>query len=133
MHIKWRPDYELGIAKIDIQHMRLVGFINRMADVKNEKKGRDTMETVFTGLVDYCNYHFTIEEVAMKAHGFPGYENHKAQHKLFTQTIKKYKKDYLSGNDQFLTETIEYLHNWLIEHITVEDRKYVSMLKTKLR
>ncbi|MDH4200599.1 MAG: bacteriohemerythrin [Spirochaetia bacterium] len=131
MYLEWKSSYELGIDKVDKQHMRLVALINRLDESHRDDKGRDTVETVFQGLMDYCNYHFVVEEMVMKNHGYREYDNHKIKHGLFIEKIKTYKSEYLKGDITSLLKTIDYLNSWLIEHIMVEDRQYVPVLKEK--
>lgn len=133
MLIEWTKDYELGIPKIDTQHQKLVEIINRLFHAHDEEKGQDTVNTIFMGLFNYCNYHFAIEEMVMGKHAYDEYHSHKKRHDLFTDKMKSFKRDYLMGDSSALQNTVNYLKGWLIDHILVEDKKYVLTLKDKFR
>lgn len=129
--IKWKTEYALGIEKVDNQHMRLIALINRLVDSYQEDRGRDTIETIFQGLMDYCSYHFVVEEMVMRNHSYGEYVSHKTRHDNFINKIKYFKADYSKGNSVVLVKTVDYLNDWLIDHIVIEDRKYVPSLRKK--
>jgi hemerythrin len=79
--------------------------------------------------MDYCQYHFTVEEVTMKSKNYMDFENHKAKHKIFVTKMKELKNEHSKGNPSTLTHTIQYLNLWLIDHIMIEDRKYVPYVR----
>ena len=59
----WKRSYEIGIAEIDMQHRRLVGFINELSDAMMMQQGHRTIPHVIEELVEYIQLHFTTEEL----------------------------------------------------------------------
>ncbi|MDH4199268.1 MAG: bacteriohemerythrin [Spirochaetia bacterium] len=131
MGIVWQKEYELGIEKIDSQHKRLIDLINQLDLACGVKKSPEEVEKIFLSLVNYTNYHFTAEEMVMKKNGYPLFENHKSKHDFFVQKISQFNRQIREDNTLALSDTIDFLNTWLVEHIMGEDRKYVPILKEK--
>jgi hemerythrin-like metal-binding protein len=129
--MEWKSEYNTGILKIDTQHQRLVELINNLTNAYSSKADRHQIEKIFLGLVNYCNYHFTSEEQVMQDHNYHEYTDHKNKHDNFFDKIDECKMKYHKGNAAALLDTIDYLNEWLIDHILVEDRKYVPELFDK--
>ena len=55
----WKRSYEIGVAEIDVQHRRLVGFINELSDAMMVKQGHRAVPHVLEELIDYIQLHFT--------------------------------------------------------------------------
>lgn len=80
-HLVWDESrYALGIPSIDGEHRGLVNLVNELADtVANGcdcEKARQKMEKI----LDFASDHFAREETLMRMHGFPGLEQHVAEH-----------------------------------------------------
>ncbi|MES0492012.1 MAG: hemerythrin domain-containing protein [Leptospirales bacterium] len=63
MLIEWTSDLAIGAEKIDEQHRRLIQIINNIADSINEGVERSSIKKFFLELGNYCNYHFSMEEM----------------------------------------------------------------------
>jgi hemerythrin-like metal-binding protein len=64
----------------------------------------------------------------MQKHSFHGLVAHKAEHDRFIKTISSY-KEMLIADKLFLSiEIINYLKDWIVEHISVSDKNYCSYL-----
>jgi len=131
MIIEWTPEFELGIEKVDFQHRKLIELINRLYTARTTTWGKDNIVNLFDGFSNYCNYHFTIEELVMKKHGYKLIIEHKENHDIFSRRIKLFSMEIQNGNYAILPNVLEFLKAWLTTHIQEEDRKYVSELKNK--
>ena len=125
MILTWKSEFELGIEKIDIQHMRLISLINRLEQAKLEKKDDVDIEIIFTGLEDYASYHFRIEEQHMHNNLYNNIETHIDQHRLFTEGIAKLKENYFSGESGSHSTSINLLCSWMVTHI-YDDQVFFS-------
>jgi hemerythrin len=125
--IVWNHALDTGIEDIDLQHRRLIDYINEL-DQARETGDRAQVGEVIEALVDYTQTHFGHEEELMSQMGFPDLENHRKVHRLFTsklhQTIQAYEQ-----NQQVCDELISMLEHWLKHHIRHEDGAYVQFAK----
>lgn len=127
--ITWGPKYYIGLNTIDNQHKRLVELINETYRNFGSNKNKQKLKKVIIDLLDYTIYHFGEEEKYFKEFGYQEYGPHKAKHEEFISKMKKFKQDIESGDSTVSFEIIEYLKDWLINHILKNDVQYVPFLK----
>jgi hemerythrin len=92
---EWRDEYSVGIKKIDDQHQEIVNHLNNLFQSMKDGKGKDTLDNVLMGLVQYTKAHFSNEENLMKLYKYPGYEEHKQKHKKMTEHVVRLKKNFI--------------------------------------
>lgn len=128
--LEWDDDlYSVGIKRIDDQHKILVQLINALF-LHREKPDKAFIERIFNTLISYISEHFRDEEVMLRNMHFPNYSSHKEQHLRFEKSVQGYRKAFLEkeNSEEVLTQILDYLQKWLLSHIVIEDRKYVSYL-----
>ena len=64
-------------------------------------------------LADYTDFHFSAEEQLQKDIDYPGYEQHKAQHETFKNTIKEL-EEMLSEEEGPSNAFVEKVHENVI-------------------
>ena len=129
--IQWNDKYSVNIAEVDEQHKKLIGLLNRLADAMCVGKGRDMVGGVLAEVLDYTVYHFSTEERLFQQYDYPGYQEHKRQHDDLTAKAKTFKEDFEGGKWMITIDVLNFLSNWLNDHILREDKKYAPYLKSK--
>lgn len=129
--IQWKPDYDTGIERIDHQHQNLVKILNdiikmpKMIDNNRNKQ----IEIYLKALLDYTIYHFDQEEALMKTAGYPDLEEHMEEHAVIRKKVEDFVHRFNNG-DRFLDiPIVEFLKNWLLNHICHKDQDYVPHVK----
>ena len=120
----WSDNYSVGNDDIDNQHKKLFDILNRLFDICVGKNNVDTVDTVMEDLVSYTDYHFKFEEQHMKDVGYKDIDTHIVEHNYFTNEIRFAKRRQVQDKSSTDNKLIEFLSNWLIQHVTDEDRKY---------
>jgi hemerythrin-like metal-binding protein len=121
----WSDEYSIGNTEIDNQHMKLFDILNRLFDICVGKNEVDTVEAVMEELVSYTDYHFKFEEQHMRDVGYKDLDKHIVEHNYFTNEVMFAKRRQAQNKSSTDNKLIEFLSNWLIQHVTEEDRKYV--------
>jgi hemerythrin len=130
---EWTPAISVNDNIIDGQHQRLLGQVNTLLSyIISEKNDAIVIDSV-TFLDQYINEHFAYEEEYMREHKYPEIENHIKYHKNFIEHYKKFKEKLLSGvsRESLALEIEQYIGNWWLTHIGVEDHKYAEFIKTQ--
>lgn len=129
----WSDDFSVHIAHLDAHHRRLFDLVNSLYDAMKQKKAKDILGNVFSELINYTVYHFKAEEELFQKYEYPEYQQHKKEHEDLTKQVlelkDKFDKDPLKI--VLTIETMEFLKNWLKNHIQVEDKKYGPFLNRK--
>ena len=129
IHIKWNNRFCTGIPTIDGEHRELLGILNKAIDAKEHSDNKEELEEVLEEMTKFALEHFETEESYMREFNYPKYRDHREEHyRFFTKTIAFL--DRLSnGNCQISNQLIEYLKQWLVNHIQVSDRQYIDCFK----
>jgi hemerythrin-like metal-binding protein len=127
----WKPEYSVGLPRIDGQHMQLVGILNRLYADMVAKKARDSLSTVFAELLTYAANHFKSEEELFDKHGFPGAAIHRAEHERLTREVLEYRRKLDEEGWVAPLAVTNFLKNWLSGYILGMDKEYSSFLISK--
>ena len=127
--IEWKDKYSVGISIIDEEHKKLIDILNKAIFAKEHKDKIEETKEVLGEMLEYSHKHFSTEEAYMIKFNFPEYQFHKNEHHDFTnKTIASYNK-LVRGDYQIANELLEYLTQWLVNHIQVTDRQYIDCFK----
>jgi len=132
--LEWDDSYATGFAALDEEHKMLFGFINDLRETLLGRKGKEVIEKVLEGLLDYTNGHFFNEEILLYKLHYPEYYAHKAAHEKFLSEVRGYYVTFKAGDaDSKLisAEITAVVTEWLQEHIMKVDKAYVPFLKSK--
>ncbi len=128
--IIWKEEYCLGVESIDQQHLQLVEIANRIYQLlKNEliEDKYDAIVAIINELKDYTVYHFAAEEEYMKSIGYKRFLSQKVAHKDFLDKMEEIDMDKIdNGHNQYLMEILDFVCEWLVEHIIKEDKLIVQ-------
>ena len=127
----WDNKLKTNITSCDEQHQRLIGLINELFDVMQQKQDKSIIGKTLDELVVYTMYHFQLEEELMAQHGFPGLNRHKAEHANLTKEVYAYKTRYNNGEQLAPVELVSFLKDWVIDHIIGMDKNYSAFLRSK--
>ena len=129
--ITWNDSLNVGIARIDQQHRKLVSIINKLFNAMAQGKSNEILQAVFSELSAYVVAHFGLEEKYMKQYEYEYYEAHKLEHKYFIDKLNEFKLNFSSGSAALTLDILHFLKSWLLKHISGTDRKYIPLLKEK--
>ena len=90
----WRPEYSVGIAKIDDQHKSLFRLLGELS-VAIIQINQNDIKYILNTLENYMLYHFSSEEHLMDKYDYPDLEEHKNEHEEFKARVNNFKKTSL--------------------------------------
>jgi methyl-accepting chemotaxis protein len=127
--IEWGKRYHIGINMIDEQHKVLVDLINQLYATFGRDNQKKQQKEVIRKLVEYTVWHFGNEEKIFKKIGYSDTPNHIVQHEKFIDKMKKFEQEVKDGNAVVSFDIINFLKDWLINHILKIDTKYVPTFR----
>ena len=135
--IKWDNKLKTGYKRIDDQHKELVDIINDLYNVGvngdlNNEETRTSFNSIIRRTIDYATYHFGCEEKIMSAINYSQAKDHISKHRSFSLKVVDEINKYEQGNALVMEDFINFLKNWLLNHILIEDKKFVSEVKSTL-
>lgn len=123
---KWTEQLSVGVNLIDTQHQTLFKKANDLMDACNRQEGYPQIAVLFRYLENYVVEHFRDEEQYMTKIRYPELAAQKAAHKGFIERMAKLRTEYEASptkNIAILTNALQTISDWLIRHVSVEDRK----------
>lgn len=128
--IEWDPTYSIGLQEIDDQHKVLVNIINQIWDeVVSGAKSVRVLASI-AELEQYTVTHFQAEENFMRSNAYSDFKAHKKRHDAFVERIRQERLAVESGKS-FSLDLVNFLKDWLLNHILIEDRAYAQEFQPK--
>lgn len=128
----WEEKYSVGIESIDEQHKELIDMINSLHTAMHEGKANTSIEVILDALVDYTKTHFKDEEDLFRKYAYPHLEEHILEHNKFIDTVGTFVQDFKNKKIGLSVKILDFLSDWLKDHILLSDKKYSSFLVEKL-
>ena len=130
--IEWGPQYMLGIAKVDQQHMVLVTLINRLESLRagDAPSDRD-LDEILKHLEQYVHTHFRDEEALLERLAYPEFPGHREEHHAFENRVAAFREAFANGDASVPEKLGQFLEGWLLHHILENDRKYVEDFRAR--
>lgn len=123
--VQWESSIQIGVAKFDDHHQKLISIINKLDDALGNPDHRGEVGAILRELSDYTLYHFRAEEDYMRRIQFEGYADHVRQHHHLVKELDAYIDEFQTGRKIELG-LLSFLTEWLLKHILEQDRQYAS-------
>lgn len=124
----WDQSYSVQVQRLDAEHQQLFAIINQLYEAMKAGRGSQALQDVLQKLLRYTEQHFSGEEALLRQANYPELDAHVAKHREFTGRIRDFSKQYASGAVALSVEILDFLKNWLSQHIMATDHKYSSTL-----
>jgi hemerythrin-like metal-binding protein len=131
--MEWNEKFITGVREADEQHKRLVDLINELYDAMSQGKGSEVIDKILYELAKYADYHFKTEEGLMSKYGYPELEQHKREHEAFTKKVQEFIESRKGGSLTLTMKVMNFLKEWLTNHILGTDKKYGPFLTSKMK
>jgi hemerythrin len=130
--IEWSDSMSVKIPSIDEQHKKLIAMVNTLHEGIAKGNSKEVLVDVFDGLAEYTVEHFGYEEKFFKEFDYEDSEKHISEHQDLVQQVVELKQK-LDNEEGFMfgLEVMDFLKNWLTEHIMGSDMDYSSFFVSK--
>ena len=126
--LHWNDSLLVGIRRVDEQHKQLVNYINELYRAMRGGESRQTTGKILADLIEYTSSHFKMEEDLFDQYGYPETDQHKTIHKELVAKVIDFQKQFEAGASELEMPLMEFLKDWLVDHIMKTDKKYVPFL-----
>jgi voltage-gated potassium channel len=117
----------VGIPSIDEEHQNILAMVRKLGSA-DQKMKKTVVHEILNDLRDYTVKHFKREESLFLAAGYPGADDHVAEHRNLTAKVD----ELLTDRQQISSDSLgELLDSWIRDHILVCDKKYINHLNQK--
>lgn len=128
--VKWSDDFKIGDVATDKEHRGLFALIHDLSDKLALGAGERSVKVTIEALVTYVDVHFENEERIMENSGYPGFKAHKQVHEKLSRQVNAFQHALERAPEDFqYYELMEFLSNWLKQHIVNLDMEFASYYK----
>jgi hemerythrin len=127
--MRWNDSLSVGMFEIDTQHQRLVKLINDLSDAMKVLKRRDVLKPILSNLTAYTLTHFKTGKPYFDMFRYPDAAARKAEHRAFVQKVSDFKRGFEGGRVATTLPIMNFLKDWLLNHIMAVHQKYTPFLK----
>lgn len=126
--IQWRAQMKIGAPMIDLDHRRMVQYINELDDeLHNGKPDIKKVGAMLLKLINYTKDHFKREEHLMMLCLYPDLDAHRAEHEKLARKVVDLGARYMKEPSlEVGEEAYQLAAAWLVDHIIHEDRKIAA-------
>ncbi len=128
---EWNTKYSVGISSIDAQHQNLFRMAAELHAAMTAGQGKPACAKILDRLVQYTASHFAHEERLMRLHAYPAFDAHKAEHDALTKQVLQFQAEFTAGRAAVTVQLLQFLKNWLVQHIKASDQQYAPFLIKK--
>ena len=121
--LKWKPEYSVGEAGVDLEHQQLIAMINMVFEHLELHRDSESVEQ-YLGEIHVCiSAHFALEEALMRTSGYDEYEAHKQDHEELLDQVRDFMDCYLEDSQAGRSILRDRLDRWFSVHFSSYDRR----------
>ncbi len=129
--IIWDQRLETGWAELDEQHRTLIDTFNRLCALAGRAEPNpDELEGCLGFLLEFTLVHLELEQELMARHGYPFEAEHRRLHSVLVLDLERIVDAFRRGARDLDPVTLEYLDDWLQNHIRKEDFRLADFLRS---
>lgn len=125
-YFKWEKEYLFNITEIDEQHRYFVSILDEIYKSLISSSTREEKGVLLDKLVDYAILHFRTEEKYFAEFNFEGAAEHIEEHRKLEKKAMEFHSEFKEGRAEISAEVLDFLEDWLINHLSTMDKKYVE-------
>ncbi|KJR40703.1 methyl-accepting chemotaxis sensory transducer [Candidatus Magnetoovum chiemensis] len=129
--LPWSDALSINVKGFDDQHKKLVAMVNRLYKAMKSGAANKALDKILTELIDYTVKHFNAEQEAMKEHAYPELDLHILEHEKLKAQVVAFYNDFKEGKAMLSTKLMNFLKDWLGDHILKTDAKYAKHFNRK--
>jgi hemerythrin len=120
----WNSTYSVGVKTLDSQHTVLFDILNDLHAAMMKGQAQSLTGPLLSKLLTYTRTHFSEEEAMMARAVYPGLAAHKVKHQDLIKQVEDYAARYDRGEITLNMHLLNFLRDWLTNHIQKVDHQY---------
>ena len=137
MLLMWTENLSVGVKTFDDDHKRLIRMINELHGALEDvdahgKIAEEEIVIALHRLENYFTTHCLREEKIMEQTGYSGLQEQRLEHQKFFATVAEMSQRFRGSQEpKHAADLMQFMYDWLTDHIFVIDRKYTMYLNAK--
>jgi len=110
--LEWDASFATGVDRYDDAHKVLFKMVNDLHDAMQQKRSKEVIGQILSGLAEYTVNHFADEERAFAQTHYPEEAQHKQLHKKLVDQVVELQGKFSSGKALLTQDVITFLQDW---------------------
>ena len=106
---------------LDNEHLVQLGLVDAVIESVSSGEPVANVAQLLGQFVDYTELHFMSEQVLMRHHAYPGYEEHVGDHDAIIERLRQLRDDFDADTATLTAERASRLKGELMGHIRNRD------------
>ncbi len=128
---EWRPEYSVNVGRLDEQHRMIFALMYSVYRAVDEGLGFQEADRRIKDLIEYSKQHFETEEEVLQRNQYAGLNAQKLEHEKLLEKIRYYETKLADPDASIKIEFIDFIKDWLIGHMLLNDSRYREHLNAK--
>ena len=121
--LRWRANFEVGIAELDHEHRELLALINELLEHAKETSDIDHVIGALDEVFAAISSHFALEEQMMRDSNYPAYGDHKEDHQTLLDDLRDIMDDVEDDGRFDETQLNIDLNRWFSDHFQTHNAR----------
>lgn len=127
----WKSSLETGDTLVDSEHQEIFSLVNELHDAIVQRRERVAQDEILDSIIARAREHFVHEEALMRSVRYRGLLEQRKLHKAFLAETKRLSAEYECGETLLPITLAMFLHEWLVTHMRIEDRKIGEFIRER--
>ncbi len=128
---EWSDAFRVGVQELDDQHRRLFSLVNGLSEIIGETGKIEGHDEKKKELLAFARVHFASEEALMEAHDYHRLDVQRREHGDLLARLERFAGEGERRRRPRAQTAVDYLKDWLIRHVLLEDLRYRDYFKQK--
>jgi len=128
--IVWSAEMKSGVPQIDEQQKKLAGIVNQLAMAKEEGVDQEELSPIIRDFSEHLKDYFACEVRMFERYSPKNAPKHDEQRKIELADINSFRDRHKRG-EEITEESVDYLHDWLVQHVLVADKSAADLMKSR--
>lgn len=129
--VSWSEEFNVNVKIIDDQHQQMLDIVNGLHNAVEACAEKTILEKLLINLYEHTRDHFSTEDELMKAHDYPGYENHLHEHRVLLQHLDNLVTGVTGGKNPTFRSDYDVSSDWVLIHIFKSDKALGAFLNAQ--
>ena len=127
--LSWSNKYSVGVKTLDDQHKGLLRVLNELHAAMMKGEAQKIAGPLLDKLMAGARDHFALEERMMSEARYAGMADHRAKHQELIVKLGNFIDRSRKGDNTMYVQLLNFLRDWLNDHMLQEDQEYAPLLK----
>jgi hemerythrin len=132
-NFRWTKAIAMFVPELDEEHRTIFRTAGELQQAILEGAALVQVEEILHRLIAHAEEHFAHEERLMRSFHYPIFEWHRLQHETVRKRLKHFVPLIENGDQDAPTLLVEFLHQWLTNHLGLADRMMGAFLRNQQR